>query len=77
MCIILAPSAAWYFGGESGGDGRGTHPAPAGGRHADPAGGGRDSHRLRQQRAAAYHAERPGASLPAETLTLTLSAGPL
>lgn len=76
ICISLLPTAARHYRGQSGGDGRRTHPAPAGGGHSDPAGGGRDAHRLRQQRAAAYHAARPGAALPAETLTWILSAPP-
>lgn len=68
----LCYPAAWYHRGEGGGDGRRTHPAPAGGGHTNSAGGGRDAHRLRQQRATAHHAARPGAPLPAETLTRSL-----
>lgn len=62
-------SAARHHGGEGGGDGRRTHPAPAGGGHPDSAGGGRDAHRVRQQRAAAHLAAGPGAALPAQAVT--------
>lgn len=65
----MSSFAAWNHRGESGGNGRRTHPAPTGRGHADSAGGGRDTHRLRQQRAIAHHTERPGAPLPPETLT--------
>lgn len=46
LLIYPSPSAARYHGGEGGGDGRRTHPSPAGGGHPDSAGGGRDTHRL-------------------------------
>lgn len=70
--VFIFCLAAWNHRGKSGGDGRRTHPAPPGRGHADPAGGGRDAHRLWQQRAAAHHTERPGAPLPAEALTPAL-----
>lgn len=38
--------AAWHYRGQSGGDSRRTHSAPAGGGHTDSAGGGWDAHRL-------------------------------
>lgn len=58
--------------GEGGGDGRRSHPAPAGRGRAHPAGGRRNAHRLWQQRATAHCPQRPGAPLPPEALTSDL-----
>lgn len=69
--VLMSLSAAWDHGGESGRDSRRSHPAFTGRGYTDPAGGGRDTHSVQQQWAAANHTERPGAPIPAETVTQT------